>query len=208
MVKRGRKPKVIELTKLGEKQLTYLHKKGVKITRAEFKEYYDSVRKANKKLGSKQFKNTALKANLYTLSVKRITDRKEFLSNRRRVKNVLNRDYKKKLNASMREQLYKNIRRDLGIRNSKPIIDLLKEMKDETIIKFFNVNRDIESMLYDSNNPISQFIDLTTEQFNNRLEAFKTRYTQILKEQEYAEKNIIDQEYSRYRPRRRRKRKI
>lgn len=197
----------IVLTKRGEKQLEYLQKKGVKVSRREFKDYYDNLRKANKKLTSKNFRETALKANPYTLSVKRIKDRKDFLKARKNVNNVLQRDYKKRLNESMREQLYKNLRKELGARNAKPIIDKLKEMTDKELLEFFRVNDDLESILYDSDNSILQYIDMTQEKFKHRIEAYEALENGAVEAREANAELVLDEAYKeQYFRRRRRKR--
>ena len=203
--------KRIQLTKRGEKQYEYLQKKGIKLTRREFKDYYDNLRKANKKLTSKAFRKTALKANPYTLSVSRIRSREDFLKARRNVNTVLRRDYKKRLNEAMRNQLYKNIRKELGARNAKEIIDKLKDMTDDELLEFFRANDDLESILYDSDNPIMQYIDMTVEKFNNRIEAYEALGSGLVEEREANAELVLDEaykeQYFRRRGRRKRSRK-
>lgn len=173
MIKKGRPTKVVKLSKLGEQQLNKLHKRGIKITRKEFKEYYDNLRKANRKIGSKFFQENSLKARKLTYNIDRIKTRKDFLKNRRNVLNILKPNYRKELNIKHRNIFYNNLINALGWYNAQEIIKRFDTMTDRELLLFFSVNKDIESMLYDSENPIAEYIDLTVEKFNNRLDVYK-----------------------------------
>lgn len=159
----------IELPKKAQKQYDKL-KKLFKISKREFLEYYKNVRKANKKTARKQFKQKTIYQPKYSLTVNYIKTREDFLQYRRSVKRVLQRGYTQDINKEMRNRAYQNIRNVLGRENAKPVIERLKQLTDEEYVEFFKENEDIESIGYDSDQTLFDFIDITKEKFLNRLE--------------------------------------
>lgn len=159
----------IEMPKKAQKQYEQLSKL-FKISKREFLDYYKNVRKANRKTSTKQFKQKAIYQPKYSLTVNYIKTREDFLRYRKSVKKVLDRDYKQNINKTMRERAYDNIRKVLGRENAKPVIERLKELTDEEYVQFFKDNEDIESIGYDSDQTLFDFIDITKEKFLNRLD--------------------------------------
>ena len=159
----------IEMPKKAQKQYEQLSKL-FKISKREFLDYYENVRKANRKTSRKKFKQRAIYHPKYSLTVNYIKTRADFLRYRKSVKKVLERDYTKSINKTMRERAYDNIRKVLGRENAKPVIERLEQLSDAEYVEFFKENEDIESIGYDSDQSLFDFIDITKEKFLNRLD--------------------------------------
>lgn len=159
--------KKIEMPKKAEKQFQELRAK-FKVTRREFLEYYNSVRKANKKVKSTSFRKKSLRTPSFTLNVGHIKTRKYFIQQKQRFKTILNRDYLTISNKKQRQQLYDNLRKVLGNKNANKIKTILDQLTDEQLKKFFADNEDLEKMMYDSEPDIAQFIDITVDDILSR----------------------------------------
>lgn len=159
--------KKIEMPKKAEKQFQELRAK-FKITRREFLEYYNAVRKANKKVKSTSFQRKSLHTPHFTLNVGHIKNRKYFLEQKKRFKTILNRNYLIVSNKKQRQQLYDNLRKVLGNKNANKIKTILDQLTDEQFKRFFADNEDLEKMLYDSDPDIAQFIDITVDDILSR----------------------------------------
>lgn len=159
--------KKLQMPKKAEKQFQELNTR-FKITRREFLDYYNAVRKANKKVKTKTFQRKSLYIPSFTLNVGHIKNRKYFLEQKKRLKSVLDKDFLTKSNKEQREQLYHNLRKVLGYKNASKIINQLKELTDEQFKAFFKKNKDLSPLLYDSDAEIANFTDITTEKFISR----------------------------------------
>lgn len=159
--------KKLQMPKKAEKQFQEL-KTRFKITRREFLEYYNDVRKANRKVKTQSFTKKSLYIPNFTLNVGHIKNRKYFLQQKKRFKNILNKEYLKTSNKKQREQLYNNLINVLGDENATKIINELDKLTDEQLKFFFQKNKDLSPLLYDSDSDIADFIDITTENIISR----------------------------------------
>lgn len=159
--------KKLQMPKKAEKQFQELNAR-FKITRREFLDYYNAVRKANRKVKTQSFTKKSLYIPSFTLNVGHIKNRKYFLEQKKRLKTVLNKEYLKKSNEKLREQLYNNLVNALGYENAMKIINKFNQLTDEQLKSFFKKNKDLSPLLYDSDSDIADFIDITTEKFMSR----------------------------------------
>lgn len=164
--------KKIKLTKKAAKQFEQVRKK-FKITKREFADFYNNVRKANKKTSTATFKEKAIYQPKYSYNISKLVDRQTFLNYNASVKKVLNRGYTRNMNNEMRERCYNNIREVVGRENAAPIIENLKRLTNEQYVQFFRENKDIESIGYDSDQTLFDFIDMTQEKFLIRLNNYE-----------------------------------
>lgn len=157
-----------------ERQYQELRKR-FRLTRAEFAEYYQNVRKANVKGQRLKKQADALITVNYSLEVHHILTRAEFTKYKKSVNKVLERDYRKRSNLMIRERLYNNLgviyTYDADKLNN--LIGLLNLMTDAELQQFLKENKDIQPVAYDSD-PIAliayfETIGLTIEKFSNRI---------------------------------------
>lgn len=161
-----------------ERQYQELRKR-FRLTRAEFAEYYQNVRKANIKGQRMKKQPDALKTVKYSLEVAHIRTRQEFTNYRKSVGRVLERGYKQRSNLVVRQRLYSNLSliysdSDDGLSLSYSyLVDLLNLMTDAELQQFLKDNKDIQPIAYDSD-PIAiiayaETIGLTIDKFANRI---------------------------------------
>ena len=115
-----------EMPRKAEKQYQEL-KSRFKVTRREFLDYYNAVRKANKKTSSKSYKERAFLPKTFSTKVGFIQTRKIFLNMSKNVTEVLSKDFLKEKNQEARNNVYANLNKLLGEENSKQIIEKFEE---------------------------------------------------------------------------------
>lgn len=161
--------KKIEMPKKAEKQFQELRAK-FKITRREFLEYYNAVRKANKKLSGKNYKDKAFMSKKFSLKVGHIKNRGLFTIQKNKVKKVLDKDFATDLNSHIRNNINNNLLLQFG--DSQKVHDIIEKfnnLSDRQFKKFFDNNPDLNYLKYDSLTDIGDFLDITIENIKSRL---------------------------------------
>ena len=159
------------LTKF-DKQWEQIKKKKIKITKREFREYYDNVRKANRKIGGKNFRDKSLDKRRLSNSVWRITNLQEFRYAQSRVSRILKRDYVKQNNERLRKQFLYNLEYIFDNESAYMLQNLFSQLKDNELVKFMQENPDIERIQYGSLEDLAEYVELiglTSEKIANRL---------------------------------------
>jgi hypothetical protein len=159
------------LTKF-EKQWRFIKSRRIKITKREFKEYYTNVRKANRKIGGKNFQSKSLDKRKISNSIWRITNLREFRQAQARINKILTRNYVRENNERLRQQFYNNLEYLYTEENSYMLKDLFSQLDDNKLVEFMQENPDIERMQYASKEGLEQYIELiglTTEKIANRI---------------------------------------
>lgn len=159
------------LTKF-EKQWRQIKKKRIRITKREFKEYYQNVRKANRKLGAKNFKDKSLDKRKLSYGVWQITSLKDFRRAQTRVNKILTRDYLKQNNERLRQQFYYNLEYLYNDENAYMLQDLYSQLTDNELVKFMQENPDIERLQYASKESLEEYVELiglTSEKIADRI---------------------------------------
>lgn len=159
------------LTKF-DKQWRYIKKKKIRITKREFKEYYQNVRKANRKIGAKRFKEKSLDKRRLSYGVWQISNLRDFRNAQMRVSKILSRDYMKRNNERLRQQFYYNLEYLYNSENAYMLQDLFSQLDDNKLVKFMQENPDIDRMQYASKEGLEEYIELiglTSEKIVDRI---------------------------------------
>ena len=143
-----------------------------KISKEEFDEYYDNLRKANRKGQRMKRQGNALYSVKYSYKINHIKTREDFERYSKSIENVLDTKYRYKMNIKYREILHNNLIRLFGYKGGNYINDKLKKMSDEELKKFFDDNDDIQLLLYDSDTQIGNFLDYTVNSFEDRINKY------------------------------------
>jgi len=151
-----------------EKQYKELRKR-FKITKKEFNEYYDNLRKANRKGQRMKKQGNALYTVKFSTEINHIKTREDFKRYRKSIKSVLDTKYRYKMNIKYREILRDNLIKLFGYKGGNYINDKFKKMSDKELKKFFDENDDIQLILYDSDTQIGNFLDYTVNSFEDRI---------------------------------------
>lgn len=156
-----------------ERQYQELRKR-FRLTRAEFAEYYQNVRKANIKGQRMKKQPDALKTVKYSLEVHHIKTRSEFTKYKKSVSYILARSYKKESNIRQRDRLYGNIDLIYGFNEqSQNLIRLLSTLSDSELLTFLDQNKDLKPLAYDSDPyaviAYAETIGLSIEKFTERV---------------------------------------
>lgn len=158
--------KKIKMPRKAEKQFKELNAR-FKITRREFLDYYNAVRKANRKLGSKSYKDKLFMSKKFSLNVGHIKNRGLFVIHRRKVKETLKKDFVSQVNRKVRENTYNNLL-NLLAGNASDVISKLESLTDRQFDKFFKDNPDLNFLKYDSLTDVGDFLDITLENIISR----------------------------------------
>lgn len=122
-----------------------------RVSKREFAEYYELVRKAQRKLNRIKADEDLLWRNRVPLSVSGFQSVAQFKAQFRRVKNILRRDYKKQVSYEIRDRLYSNLRYQFGDNaETDQLIEEFKNMTDTEFNEFFKRNRELDRLRYDS----------------------------------------------------------
>lgn len=154
-----------------EKQYKELRKR-FKITKKEFNEYYDNLRKANRKGQRMKKQGNALFSVKYSYGIKHIKTREDFKRYSKSIKKVLDTEYRHKMNIKYREILRDNLIKLFGYKGGNYINDKLKKMSDKELKKFFDDNDDIQLILYYGDTQIGKFLDYTVNSFEDRIDKY------------------------------------
>lgn len=180
MAKRLKSKQAKRLTKF-EKQWRQIKKKRIRITKREFKQYYELVRKANKKLSSNYYMQKAFDTRKFTYSISHITTTSEFKKRMARVTEVLGRGYRKKSNLAIRQRLYSNLENVFDTAGASRLVTLFEQLADNELLEFFKENPDIERIAYESEEGLDRYVELvgmTLDKISNRL---KVKYRRMNK---------------------------
>lgn len=137
----------IKLSKKQQAEYDIL-KKRFRISLKEYKEYYDEVRKANKKLTQLNRKGKLLvPRSKYTTKVEGIKTKQQFKSRLTNIKKVLKRDFRQNVNFNARKNFVKSIyqvyRNSLTQKEMKELITLVNEMSDTQLLDFIDNNPEL-----------------------------------------------------------------
>lgn len=180
MPKRLKNKQPKRITKF-EKQWKQIKKKRIRITKREFKQYYELVRKANRKLSSSYYTRQAFDTRKFSYSISHITSTSEFKKRFAKITEVLGRGYRKKSNLAIRQRMYSNLESVFDIAGASRLITLFEQLADNELLEFFKENPDIERIAYESDEGLDRYIDLvgmTLDKISNRL---KFKYRRIKK---------------------------
>lgn len=159
--------KKMEMPRKVEKQFQEL-KARFRITKREFLDYYNAVRKANKKLGAKTYKQRAFLPKSFTTNVGFIKTKKIFNQMFKNVSEVLQRDFTKKSNKRVRKNVYGNLVNQLGYDSAQIVIDKFSQLSDAEFKQYFEVNYDLKPLMYYDQDEILNFIDITLDKILSR----------------------------------------
>lgn len=160
--------KKLQMPKKAEKQFQELRAR-FKITRREFLDYYNAVRKANKKLSGKNYRDQAFMSKKFSLKVGHIKNRGLFTIQKKKVKKVLEKSFTSALNEKLRNNVNNNLLVQFG-NNPKvySIIEKFNKLTDREFKFFFDENPDLSYLKYDSLTDIGDFLDITVENITSR----------------------------------------
>lgn len=154
-----------------EQQFQYLRKR-FKLTRAEFTEYYQNIRKANKKAQNLKRYGNALYRPHYSTEVTGIRTRQEFTLRQKSLRTVLAKNFRTIKNYELRQRLYANLFYAYGA-EAQTVINELETLSDAEISEFFDENDDLEFAFYDSDqNDVSMYLStlgMTLDKWHNRI---------------------------------------
>lgn len=159
--------KKLEMPRKAEKQFQEL-KARFKITRREFLDYYNAVRKANKKLSTKTYKQKAFLPKSFTLNVGFIKTKKIFTQMSKNVSEVLQRGFTRKANKRVRENVYGNLVKQLGYDNAQIVLEKFNQLSDAEFKQYFENNYDLKPLMYYDQDEILNFIDVTLDKILSR----------------------------------------
>lgn len=162
----------VKLTRGQEKQYQAMREK-FKLTRAEFLQYWQDVRRANRKGKRLREKSNTLYVPRYTTKFDEvITSRREFTKHRKSIDKVLSKNYQREMNYDLRHRYYTNLRRALGPR-AESLIRQFKSLNNAQFKQFIDENEDLESLIYESQaSKIIDFLDITVETIKKRVNNF------------------------------------
>lgn len=137
----------VKLSKKQQAEFDIL-KKRFRITKREYKEYYDEVRKANRKLQALNRKNRLLVSQAkYTTSIEMIKTRAMFNKRRQKFENVLRRNFAKERNLEARKNFIKSIYRvyskSMTPNEFQDIVQTVNQMTDSQLADFINNNPEL-----------------------------------------------------------------
>ena len=112
------------------------------IRKYEFREWYDSIRRANKKTARLRKQGSTLKAPKLSTQTTYIRNRKDFTKSLKKIKNILRRDYRETSGTIARGQFYKNLRKIFGRKDANILIDEFDELSQEQLKFFIDENPD------------------------------------------------------------------
>lgn len=123
-------------------------KKRFRITKREYKEYYDEVRKANRKLQALNRKNRLLVPQAkYTTNIEMIKSRKMFNQRRQKFSNVLKRNFARERNMEARKNFIKSVYRvyskSMTPEEFQEIVQTVNQMTDSQLADFINNNPEL-----------------------------------------------------------------
>ena len=157
-----------------EKQWKQIKKNRIRITKKEFKRYYELVRKANRKLSASDYVRKAFDTRKFSYSISHIKTTSEFKKRFEKVKSVLGRNYRIKSNLEMRNRLYRNIENSFELGGASKLVQMFEQLSDNELIEFMKSNPDIEHITYESEESLERYIDLvglTLDKIGDRLKA-------------------------------------
>lgn len=179
--------KKIKLSYKAETQYQKLSKK-IKITRKEFKEFYENIRKANRKAQRLQTKvekgdknATALRNVEFSTSktAERISTREEFLRYRKAVNRVLKRNWRTSENLRQRERANDNLEEVFGnTPRTESLQDYLNGLDDADYNEFWNDNKELKKLRWgspDKAKKAAKFLGESASKFEERVKAFEAK---------------------------------
>lgn len=145
------------------------------VTREEFREYYDELRRANKK-GSRIRRE--VKGKLYvpefSYTTAALRTREDFEHYLQAVKQVNAVDYLQKVNLRIRKQMRINLKQEFGQYTGESMFRELDKLSDKDLNNFLSakINSDWQTVAYDSKTQILDFIDLSLADLKSRIKTF------------------------------------
>lgn len=196
--------KKIKLSYKAEAQFQKLSKK-IKISRKEFSEFYEGIRKANRKAQRLQNKVEKGDKNATTLrnvefslnrTADRITTREEFLMYRKAVNRVLKRNWRTTENLRQRERTNENLEEVFGESpRTESFQDYLNSLSDAEYSEFWNQNKELKNLRWGSPTKAkkaAKFLGETSNKFEERIKAYEAKKAGLSLEE--AEKRLSDYE--------------
>lgn len=130
-----------------------------RITRTEFAQYYNDIRRANKKGQNLKRYEGALYIPKYSLSVASIRTRSDFTARVKSVENVLAKGYRQRVNTVLRNRFFANLSYAYG-RDADAVINIFMTMSDAQMEQWLRQNKDIEIAYYDSDaQAVAQYLN-------------------------------------------------
>lgn len=195
--------KRIKLSYKAEAQYKKLSKK-IKITRREFKDFYDNIRKANRKAqrlekrvekgdeSATALRNIEFSTGLKT--VERISTREDFLRYRKAVNKVLKRNWRTSENLRQRERTNKYLEEIFGnTPRTEAIEDYLNQLSNSDYNDFWESNKELKKIRWGSPQKAKKAAKLlkeTSDRFEERIKAYEAKKANISLEEleEYIDK--------------------
>ena len=176
----------IIFTKKQAAQYAKLEKKFT-ISKREFLNFYEDLRKANRKVQrlkslskSGRESASALREVEYSTSTKalssNIVTREDFLKYRRSVRNVLKREWRTSENLRIRERTNTNLREIFEGTKVNSFIDYLNNLSDSETDSFWKANEDIKRLRWASPEKAkkaAKFLAETADKFEERVIRFE-----------------------------------
>jgi hypothetical protein len=144
------------------------------ITKSEFHQYYDDIRKSRKKSSRLKKSDTSIYLPKYSLSVANIKTRSDFTKRVSSVSNFLMPSYVKTKNKITRQHLYDELTKYYGYDANEIIYDL-SLLSDTQYIQFFKDNEDLTAFMYYPKEEYLELIDESIEKFTSRLSTYETK---------------------------------
>lgn len=179
----------IKLSKKQQAEYDIL-KKRFRISLKEYKEYYDEVRKANKKLSQLNRKGKLLvPRSKYTTKVEGIKTKKQFKSRLSSIKKVLDRDFRQNVNFNARKNFIKSVyqvyKNSLTQKEIKQLVNMVNQMSDTQLLDFIDNNPELYKYFqsyveFAVKENIAEYGDIDKTAIFNRLKYSRDNYWGVL----------------------------
>lgn len=166
-------PRKLNLTPKAERQYQEVRKR-FNITRREWQQYYNDIRRANAKGRRLERQGDSAYIPKFSTKTTRLRTRADFSKHRRAVNNVLQRDYRERVNERVRGNFIKNAQNYFGnTREAQNLILRIKALNDRQLTELYNSNKELGTIIYDSD-PVKidaamRTLDLTVEEILLRI---------------------------------------
>ncbi len=134
-------------------------KKSTNLSKKEFREWYENVRRANRKTSRMRRSGRALYAPKFSTSIKGMSTH-AFRVGIKKFRSVLERGYRVTTNKDIRNRFNRNIKFIFGGRATSRIRERLGELNDEQFFTWIEENPDLEKIAYDSENGALDYSEL------------------------------------------------
>ena len=154
-----------------DKQWKQIKKKGIRISKTVFRQYYEDVRKANRKLGAKTYKSKTLDTRRFSYAISHIKTTSEFKKRMKTVQSVLTRGYRVKHNLEIRNILNDRIT-EIFEGSGEILKQQFAQLTDNELLEFMQENPDVNQLQYLYGELLENYISLiglTAEKISGRL---------------------------------------